>query len=617
MLCVPALCAQTSRGALADLSLEELSDLEITSVSKRAERLNDAAASIYVITAEAIRRSGATTLAQALRLAPNLQVAQTGASQFAITARGFNNAIGNKLLVLIDGRTVYTPFFSGVFWDQQDVMLQDVARIEVVSGPGGTLWGSNAVNGVINVITRSSDQTAGGMLAVAGGALELQAAARAGGRVGERGHFRIYGKQTRAENSETASGTSVADGWDLRQIGFRADWSVSSDSFTLQGDLHSGRSDPVQFGALALGRIEAHGGNLLARWTRDLGADASVRVQAYYDRSKREDPLLYRPEVEIGDLELQHAWTTGVHRVVWGGGYRRARDHVEPGLFLGFHPARRTLSWANLFAQDSIRLNETLNLVVGAKLEHNDYTGTEKLPTVRLAWKPADDRLLWAGVSRAVRAPARLDRDISLPPNPPFLIAGGSNFVSEVVDVVEVGWRAQPSSTLTYSVTAFHGRWDRLRSGQLPPDAQVQNMIEGRTYGLEAWAAWQVTPTWRLTGGATSLRERLRVKPGSTDPVGPSALGNDPSHQWMLRSGWDLGPMVELDVSLRRVGALPDPDVDAYTAVDARLGWRPSSELSVSVVAKNMLDRQHAEFGTAPGRSEIARSLSVQAQWSF
>jgi iron complex outermembrane receptor protein len=611
----PAARAQSQ--ALADLSLEELASIEITSVSRRAERLSDAAASIYVITAEAIRRSGATTLTQALRLAPNLQVAQTSAAQFAISARGFNNAIGNKLLVLIDGRTVYTPFFSGVFWDQQDVMLQDVARIEVISGPGGTLWGSNAVNGVINVITRSAQESAGGVVAFGGGSDQLQAAARVGGPLGERGHFRIHGKRTRTENSETAAGASVADGWDLRQVGFRADWLMGADSFTLQGDFHSGSSDPQRFATLELGRLEAHGAHVLARWTRDFGGDSTLRVQAYYDSSARDEPLLYRPKVKIADLELQHAWGSGAHKVVWGGGYRRAHDRVEPGLFFGFHPPERTLSWANLFLQDSVRLSESLDLTLGAKLEHNDYTGTEKLPTARLAWKFGNDRLLWAGVSRAVRAPARLDRDISLPPNPPFLIAGGSTFVSEVVDVVELGWRAQPSSVLTYSVTAFHNRWDRLRSGQPPPDAQVQNMINGETSGIEAWAAWQVTPRWRLTGGTTQLRERLRVMPGSTDPVGPSALGNDPQHQWMLRSAWDLTPAVDVDVSVRRIAALPDPAVEAYTALDARVGWRPRSDLSLSIVARNLLDSQHAEFGAAPGRSEFARSLFVQATWAF
>jgi len=611
----PAVHAQAP--ALADLSLEELAGLEITSVSRRPERLSDAAASVYVITAEAIRRSGATTLTQALRLAPNLQVAQTGASQFAISARGFNNAIGNKLLVLIDGRTVYTPFFSGVFWDQQDVMLQDIARIEVISGPGGALWGSNAVNGVINVITRSADETVGGVLAVGGGSDQLQAAARIGGLLGEGGHFRVYGKRTRSENTQTATGTSVADGWDLQQVGFRADWSAAGDSFTLQGDVHSGRGDPQRFATLDLGRLEAHGANVLARWTRDLGGGSSLRVQAYYDDSARDDPLLYRPKVKIADLELQHALGTGAHKIVWGGGYRRARDQVEPGLFFGFHPAEKTLSWANLFLQDSVRLNDSLELTLGAKLEHNDYTGTEKLPTARLAWKLGDDRLLWAAVSRAVRAPARLDRDISLPPNPPFFIAGGSSFVSEVVDVVEVGWRAQPSPVLTYSVTAFHSNWDRLRSGQPPPDAQVQNMIDGKTFGIEAWAAWQVTPSWRITGGTTFLRERLHVEPGSTDPVGASALGNDPSHQWMLRSAWDLTPAVDVDVSLRRIAALPDPAVEAYSALDVRIGWRPRSDLSLSLVARNLLDSQHPEFGAASGRSEIARSLFVQATWAF
>ena len=617
LLATAASAPRAAEPSLADLSLEELANIEITSVSRRAERLSEAAASVYVVTAEAIRRAGATSLPQTLRLAPNLQVAQITASQYAISARGFNNSIGNKLLVLVDGRTVYTPFFSGVFWDQQDVMLQDVERIEVISGPGAALWGANAVNGVINVITRSAADTPDALVALGAGSGEAQAAARLAGRLGERGHFRVYGKRTHLDHSETAAGTPVADGWDLQQLGFRSDWSDAGDSFTLQGDLHSGRSDPQSFVTIPLGPLETHGANLLARWTRAFADGSNLRAQAYYDSSKREDPLLFRPAVDIVDVELQHGLQLASHKLVWGGGHRRARDHVDPGLFFGFHPVERKLNWSNLFLQDNIGLSDALALTLGLKLEHNAYTGTEKLPTARLAWKLGQDRLLWTALSRAVRAPARLDRDISLPPTPPFIIAGGPDFISEVANVVEVGWRAQPSAALTYSITAFHHHWDRLRSGQPPPDAQVQNMIAGKTYGAEAWAAWQPLPSWRLTAGVTALREKLHIKPGSPDPVGPRALGNDPSHQWTLHSAWDLTPSQDLDVGLRRVAALPDPAVPAYTALDLRYGWRVRSDLSLSVRAQNLLDRGHPEYGDPAPRSEIARSVFVQATWSF
>jgi len=604
--------------ALADLSLEELANIEITSVSRRAERLSQAPASVYVITAEAIRRSGATSLPQALRLAPNLQVAQLDASQYAITARGFNNAIGNKLLVLIDGRTVYTPFFSGVFWDQQDVLLADVQRIEVISGPGATLWGANAVNGVINVITRSAAETEGALVVGAGGSREARLGARYGGAAPGDGHFRVYGLHTRRENTSDENGTSLSDGWDGQQIGFRADWGGTTSGFTLQGDAYRGKTELRNFPFPGFpAAIEASGHNLLARWTRRLDDEATLRVQAYIDHSERDDALLYKPEVDIVDIEFQHALRWSAHKVVWGGGYRRASDDVQPGLFFGFRPPQRNLSWTNLFVQDEIALQRNLDLTLGVKFEHNDYTGTESLPSARLAWKLAADQLVWGALSRAVRAPARLDRDIRLPPNPPFIIAGGPDFVSEVANVAEIGWRAIPRPDLSLSITAFHHDWERLRSGQLPPDAMVQNMISGSTYGLEGWGVWQATSAWRLSAGFTTFRAHLGVNAGSADPVGPSALGNDPDFQWTLRSSLNPWPGHEFDVAVRRVAALPDPVVPAYTALDLRYGWRVTPDFIVSVVGRNLLDGGHAEFGAAPGRSVIPRSVLLHLRWEL
>ncbi|WP_162249310.1 MULTISPECIES: TonB-dependent siderophore receptor [unclassified Rhizobacter] len=605
---------------MTDLSIEELANLQITSVSRRAERLSDAAAAVYVITPEAIRRSGATSLPQALRLAPNLQVAQINANQYAITARGFNNAIGNKLLVLIDGRTVYTPFFSGVFWDQQDVLLEDVERIEVISGPGATLWGSNAVNGVINIITRAASQTQGVLAVAAAGTGEGRLAARYGGTLGERGHFRLYGKRSHLSPTRTENGPEATDRWDMQQAGFRADGSAGADDWTLQGDIYRGVSDVQYFRRVVkLGQLEASGANLLGRWTHRFDGDSSLRLQAYHDRSKRDDPLAYRPQERITDIEAQHALRVGAHQVVWGGGYRQASDDVQPGFVFGFVPTSRTLRWTNLFLQDGIRLADTVDLTLGAKLEHNDYTGTENLPSARLAWKPAPQQLLWGAVSRAVRAPARLDRDIRAlpPPQPAYIIAGGPDFVSEVATVLELGWRDQLGAQFSWSVAAHHTRWSRLRSGQPPPNALVQNMIDGSTQGIEAWADWQPLPRWRLSAGLALLNEDLRVMPGSTDPVGPSALGNDPHHQWSLRSSFDLTPTQELDIDVRRVAALPNPQLPAYTAWDLRYGWRPRSDLLLALVGRNLFQPSHAEFGDPGTRSEIARGALLQVTWSY
>ena len=603
-------------GSLADLSLEELANLQITSVSRRTERLSDAAASVYVITAEAIRRSGASSLPEALRLAPNLQIAQIDANQYAITARGFNNAIGNKLLVLIDGRTVYTQFYSGVFWDQQDLVLADVDRIEVISGPGATLWGANAVNGVINVITRAARETQGALASTEGGSKEAQGIARYGAALGDVGHFRLYAKRLERQETRTQAGDPSDDGWNQGQVGFRADWAVAQDAFTVQGDAYSGKGKETRgSGALTFPPIQVGGSNLLARWTRELDAGASLSLQAYYDSSRRDDAVLYRPHEDVSDIEFQHSFGFADQQIVWGAGYRQARDDIEPGFFFGFVPARRTLNWSNVFAQDSIRFDHALELTLGLKVERNDYTGSELLPTLRLAWKPSDEQLLWTALSRAVRAPSPLDRDIVLPPKPPYLIAGGPDFQSEVAYVAELGWRAQPTATVSYSATLFQNWWDRLRSGEPPPNALVQNMIDGTSSGFEAWASWQAAPNWRLSAGYDLLREHLRVEAGSTDPVGPSALGNDPRAQWSLRSSLDVTATQEFELALRHVAALPNPVVPSYTTADLRYGWRFLPGWTAALVGRNLLRRSHAEFDAAPGRSEIPRSVLVELAW--
>ncbi|HEX2829642.1 MAG TPA: TonB-dependent receptor [Burkholderiales bacterium] len=610
--------AAGAEARLSDLSLEELSNVVITSVSRHDERLSDAAASVYVITGEDVRRSGARTLPEALRLAPNLQVARTGAGTYAISARGFNNALGNKLLVLIDGRTVYTPLFSGVFWDQQDVMLEDVERIEVISGPGATLWGANAVNGVINVITRSAQTTTGTLLAAGAGTRDYRAAMRYGGTFGASGAsgaYRIYGKTVGLDSTTLENGTSALDGLHRNQVGFRADWSAGDNSFRLQGDAYSGKTDARAVG----GSLEVSGMNLLGAWTRKLGAGSDLSVQTYYDRSERVDRIGFQGSADVFDVEAQHRFTLGRHRILWGGGYRHARDDLPPTLpplAIVFVPQGRTLAWKNVFVQDEIALARNVELTLGVKAESNVYTGWEYLPSARIAWKPADNRLLWGALSRAVRAPARLDRDFTFVFTPLNLaiIRGGPNFQSEVAKVAEIGYRAQPAPVLSYSITAFRHQYEKLRSG-MPAPAFIQNDIEGFANGVEAWAAVQPTARWRVTAGWSSLRQHLGAVPGSPDPTGPIALGNDPDHQWMLRSSLNLDGGHELDVMVRRVGSLPlqaaGMVVPAYTAVDARWGFHLAPGLEVSLTLQNLLDSAHPEFGTPPLRSEYRRSAFI------
>jgi iron complex outermembrane recepter protein len=614
-LTVAAPCQGANRD-LADLSLEQLAEIVVTSVSGRGQPLSDAAASIYVITNDDIRRSGAVTLPEALRLAPNLQVARVNASQYAITARGSNNAIGNKLLVLVDGRTVYAPFFSGVLWDMQDVILEDVDRIEVISGPGGTLWGTNAVNGVINVVTRSSALTAGPLAVASLGTRERMATIRYGTGVGS-GHVRGFFKTTRIENTQTSAGADIPDRFERLLAGVRGDWSTATEELSMQANASHGRSQFRGFrGTFALTPIEYDDFNVLALWKRRFADGSDLQLQGYFDHSRRDDAFLWRPSEDILDVTLQHAIPLGDHRLLWGGGYRRAREDLQPGLNFAFVPQESTLSWISLFAQDRWKLTSTVDATIGARLEHNDYTGNEVLPNARLSWKANADSLLWTAVSRAVRAPAPLDRTIRFPPSPPYVIAGGPDFHSEAAMIYELGYRGRPTQAITLSVTAHHERWRGLRSGQTPPNAMIQNKINGTVNGVELWAVWQATETWRVTGGMASLNKHLRLDPDSTDPVGPSNMGNDPRVQWMVRSSFNLPARQELDVAVRRVSSLPVPVVPAYTALDLRYGWRVRRDVELSVVIRNVFDPSHPEYEAAPGRSEFGRSALVQLKWT-
>lgn len=600
---------------LGELTLEQLANLEITSVSKKPERLADAPASVYIITGEDIRRSGATSLPEALRLAPNLEVARRDSSQYAISARGFASTAGNKLLVLIDGRIVYTPLFSGVFWDAQDVLLEDVERIEVISGPGATVWGSNAVAGVINVITRSASETQGGMVAAGGGNREYGAALRYGAPIGESGGFRVYGKYSDRDPTAYANGTLVRDGWNSGHVGFRADWRTGASSYEVHGDAYRALSEQS-----APGDRKATGQNILARITRQLENGSSLQVQAYYDRTEIDQPGLFGETLDIVDVEIQHRWRLdNAHVLTWGGGYREARDRVRNSAVLAFLPADRELRWPSLFAQDEIALRKDLQLTAGVRVERNIYTGVESMPSLRLAWKPSDGSLLWGSLSRAVRSPSRVDRDLFAPALPPYIIAGGPDFQSEVSKVVEIGYRAQPSSRASYSITAFHAVYDRIRSVEPAPGggSVIGNKIEGTTSGVEAWATYQAASYWRLKVGGVGLRQRLRLKSDSLSSMGVSAEGNDPSSHWSVHSMLDLAPGHELDVEVRRVGALPDPPVPAYVAMSVRYGWHVTRNLELSISGENLLDRRHPEFGAVATRSEIDRTFYAKARWKF
>ena len=594
--------------SLADLSLEQLREVVVTTVSRVEQRLDRVAASVYVISAEDIRRSGATTIPEALRLAPTLDVARADANQYAISARGFDNVLANKMLVLIDGRTVYTPLFSGVFWEAQDVMLEDVERIEVVTGPSTALWGSNAVNGLIHIITKTAAATQGALASLHAGDRERGAAVRYGGMLGESAHFRAYAKSYDRDATHRADGTSVNDAANGVQTGFRADWARERDVVTLQGDAYHGSIDQGP----GSGR-RFSGANVVGRWQRRFDDGSEASLQVYADHTERSQPQSFAERLDTLDAMAQYSFKPGAGQaVVVGGGLRHARDRVDNSAALAFLPAARGLGWGRVFAQDQIDLSEQLLLTLSASVETNPYTGVETLPGVRLAWTPSEGRLVWAAYSRATRAPSRVDREFFAPGQPPYVVAGGPDFRSEVADVVEIGYRAQSSQTLSYSVTLFDAQDRRLRSlGPTAQGLQFQNGIEGSTRGVESWARWRVTDAWRLDAGLVLQKHSLRVAAGQTDLGGVASLGNDPHSFASLRSSLDLGPAWRWDVDLRRVGALPNPAVPAYTAVDSRVAWKVTQSADITLGVQNLLDRSHAEWGVASNRVEIERSVFV------
>ncbi len=610
---VGAACSATLASRdLAELSLEQLSSIVVTSVSRREERLADAPASVFVITAEAIRRSGATSLPEALRLAPNLDVARADANQYAISARGFDNVLANKMLVLIDGRVVYTPLFSGVFWEAQDVLLEDVDRIEVISGPGATLWGANAVNGVINVITRSAMDTQGN-LAVGGiGNRESAVALRHGGAFGAGGRYRIYAKYNRRDASTLENGGTVRDESMRYQTGFRTDFARGADEFTLQGDAYHGDIDQ----APAPRRVD--GANVLGRWTRDLGGDSTLTTQAYFDYTDRDHPQSFHENLGTLDVAAQYAFVpVESHQVLAGAGYRVAWDRVTNSVAQAFLPADRELRWGHVFAQDEIALGPAVTLTLGAKVETNVYTGAEFLPNARIAWRLGHDRLLWGAISRAVRAPSRIDRDFYLPGVPPHVVVGNDTFSSEVADVGEIGYRSQPVDGFTYSVTAFYDRYDRLRSYEpVPGNPTWGNGAQGYDTGVEGWATLRIAPAWHVTAGGVAMREHLWLRSDSRDPgLGLPTLGNDPSAWWSVRSSLDVTPQHAFELALRHVGPRPNPAVPAYTTLDARWIWKARSDLEISVVGQDLVGPAHAEWGAAPSRVVFERTVFLKVTW--
>jgi len=619
-----ALCGGAGAQTIQDLqqmSIDQLQNLDVSSVTKTSQALSDAPASIYVITHDQIVRSGAASIPEILRLAPNLQVIRISASKYIITARGFSGNtsdqnFANKLLVLIDGRSVYTPLFSGVYWDMQDVVPQDIDRIEVISGPGATLWGANAVNGVINIITRKAAQTQGGLVDITVGNLEQSLSLRYGGTLSDDLAYRVYFRDYIGDDTDTPGGAHAGDHWSKPQGGFHLDWTPSgADSFTFQGDAYSGAE--AQLGAP---NEDINGSDLLARWNHSWTDGSSLQVQAYFDRMGRATEDNGGDFwVNTYDLDIQHSFAlNGWNQITWGGGVRLSDYQINGTATLLFVPSARTLDLSNAFVQDSITINPALTAILGFKLEDDPFSGVAPLPSARLSWKINDHALLWAAISRAIRSPTPFDDDVVEKAGGQTLLTGSSDFESEKLIAYEIGTRVQPTSNFSFSVSTFYNVYDDLRSVGITPVTLFpvfwSNNLRGDTYGAEAWGDYQVLSWWRLSASFEELVEHFDFTPGASNLLGIAQLGDDPAQRASLRSSMNLGSDVTWDADLRYVAELPNPRVPSFVELNTSVGWKVSQDLMLSLSGFNLLHPRHLEFPALQANA-IPRSFAVELQW--
>jgi iron complex outermembrane recepter protein len=641
---------------LGDLTLEDLLNLEVSSVSKKLEPIAETTAAVYVITSEDIRRSGHTSLPEALRLAPGVDVARGTSNGWSITIRGFNGQFANKLLVLIDGRSVYTPLFAGVFWELQDLPLSDIDRIEVIRGPGGTIWGANAVNGVINIITKRSEDTVGSSLTAGLGSEDrLVTSVRYGARSSDTLTWRVFGKQANRDSMIFKNHSAAGDEWRMGHAGFRADWQPGHrDRVSFQGTSYRGDQgvmvavDDALNQALGIGTRRQEevafglkGGDLRFGWTRTLAEDSSLEVAAYYDRNDRLSETHFEEHRATYDLAVQHRFgIANRHDVVWGGSYRLSNDRIESTPNLRFFDERGQNVVYSAFAQDDIALvPERVKLTLGSKVEWNDYTGWEIQPSVRALYAVAPDQQIWASVSRAARTPARINRDLdelllavvpagvlgcpgtfAVSPACHFSIRGSDDYESEVVVAYELGYRVRPLPDVSLDLATFVNDYENLLAfSSRPPDpfnAFADNYSEGRAYGAEVALRWFASERLRLGMNHAYFKLQEPTVTGSGDEE------QTPRHKWRGWVSLDLPHGAQLDTSLAYVGRVPfgDGPVDSYWRLDVSLGLQLSQHLGLRLTGQNLTQRRHAEFAPVlfqPVIEQVERSAYAELVWDF
>jgi len=653
--------AQAPREDLSELSMEDLMNVQVTSASDKEQKLSRVAAAIFVITEEDIRRSGALNIPDLLRMVPGLDVAQMNGSTWAISARGFNGEYSNKLLVLVDGRVVYTPTFAGVFWDAQDMPLEMVKRIEVIRGPGGTIWGANAVNGVISIFTKKARETKG-LLVEAGGGTTTQefGTVRYGGALNGATEYRAYTKYFNDKPLLEENGQSGADGWHLLSGGFRVDSALTArDQLTVEGTLHDGREGQYELAQrgvtpqatlAAFEQVDFEGGGIQGAWNHTYSERSDATLQ--FSFSRYVNGTFERETDSAFNVDYKYHIAAGKkHDIVAGLGYSHTEDGIEGDFAVMLTPSHQGLAVFNAFVQDEIALiPDRLYLTAGTKLEHEYYNGFEALPSVRLAWEPSDHQMFWGAVSRAVRTPSRSDTDavanVDSFPGPggmPVLVryTGNPNFLDETLIAYEAGYRATFSGKLSLDLALYFNDYDHLQTTEpgalffeaTPIPAHLveplnnENLMHGKTAGIEAAAKWQLAKRWALSPGYAIEQIQMRTYSVSKDLGTPLSLEhNAPHNSAQVRSHVDLARAIAWDTSVYYVdrlnyqGETSASKIPSYTRLDTGLQWKIRGGLEMSAVGQNLLQGHHLEFLGSLGSvqsSEIKRSAYVKFVWTF